>query len=62
MCTSTPDIPAPPPPPQETKRPDTGAQRRRARPVGAGGATLLTSPSGVASSGLNTGGATLLGG
>jgi hypothetical protein len=62
MCLSTPKMPAAAPPPQEAKQPDTMAQRRRAKPAGMGGGTLLTSPSGVASSGLNLGGSTLLGG
>lgn len=62
MCMSKPNIPAPPPPPQEVKRPDTMATRRNTRQGGMGAGTLLTSPSGVASSGLNLGGSTLLGG
>lgn len=62
MCTSTPSIPPPPPPPQESKAPDALGIRRKNRngPMQAG--TLLTSPSGVASNALNTGGSTLLGG
>lgn len=62
MC--TPKMPAPPPPPpapQESKAPDSMAARRKVRPM-PGGGTLLTSPSGVASTSLNTGGSTLLGG
>ena len=62
MCMSTPKIPAPPPPPQEVKQPDTMNQRRKGRPMGMGGGTLLTGPSGVASSTMSTGGSTLLGG
>ena len=62
MCTSTPSIPPPPPPPQEQKQPDTMNTRRKNNKVGVGAGTLLTSPSGVASNLLNTGGSTLLGG
>jgi hypothetical protein len=65
VCLSKPNIPAPvaPPPVQETKLPDTlNAKRRTAKAVGMGGGTLLTGPSGIASSALNTGGSTLLGG
>lgn len=61
MCMSSPSIPAPPPPPQEVKQPDTMAERRKVRPQ-AGAGTLLTGPSGVAKTALNTGGSTLLGG
>lgn len=61
MCLSSPNMPAPPPPPQEVKQPDSMSQRRRSRQVGMGGGTMLTGPSGV-TSGLNTGGSTLLGG
>lgn len=60
MCLSTPKLPAPTPPPQDVKSPNSIADRRRARPT-AGGGTLLTGPSGVASTSLNTGGSTLLG-
>jgi hypothetical protein len=38
------------------------AERRARRASGMGGGTMLTGPSGVASSALNTGGTTLLGG
>lgn len=62
MCMSKPNIPAPPPPPQEVKRPDTMAVRRTTRQAGMGAGSVLTSPSGVATSGLNLGGTTLLGG
>ncbi len=64
MCVvSKPDIPPPPPPPQEQKTPDSMSQRRANRkPMGMGAGTLLTTPSGVATSGLNLGGSTLLGG
>lgn len=62
MCMSSPDIPAPPPPPQEAKAPDAMSERRKVRKVGMGGGSLLTGPSGVATSAQNTGGATLLGG
>lgn len=64
MCVSTPKVPAAPPPPQEQKLPDTvnEAAKRKTRAVGMGGGTLLTGPSGVANSALNTGGSTLLGG
>jgi hypothetical protein len=54
------DIPLPPAL-QEAKDPDSMALRRKSRGGNAGG-TLLTSPSGVAPSLLNTGGTTLLGG
>jgi hypothetical protein len=59
---STPSMPPPPPPPQEVKQPDSRAQRRARRTAGMGGGTMLTGPSGVASSSLNTGGTSLLGG
>jgi hypothetical protein len=62
MCLSKPNIPAPPPPPQESKTPDTMNQRRKQRQAGMGGGTLLTGPSGIAASSMNTGGSTLLGG
>ena len=63
MCMSKPNIPPPPPPPQEAKTADAMNQRRAARkPSGMGGGTLLTGPSGVATSGVNLGGTTLLGG
>jgi len=55
-------MPAPPPPPQEAKLPDSMNQRRKQRPTGMGGGTLLTGPSGIANNALNTGGSTLLGG
>lgn len=55
------DIPLPPAL-QEAKDPDSMALRRKSRSGNAGGGTLLTSPSGVAPSLLNTGGTTLLGG
>lgn len=62
MC-SSPSIPAPPPPPQDAKEPDSLEARKKAKPVGTGGnGTILTGTSGVASSSLNTGGNTLLGG
>lgn len=62
MCTSTPKIPPPPPPPQESKAPDSMTARRKGRNAPLQAGTLLTSPSGVASNSLNTGGSTLLGG
>lgn len=65
MCMAkTPDMPKPAPPPQEVKQPDAIGTRRNARAkYGMGAGTLLTSPSGVANSGLNLGGgSTLLGG
>lgn len=62
MCMSSPSMPAPPPPPQEAKAPDSMAQRRKQRPAGMGGGSLLTGPSGVATAAQNTGGTTLLGG
>jgi len=55
------DIPLPPAL-QEAKDPDSMALRRKSRSGNAGGGTLLTSPSGVAPSLMNTGGTTLLGG
>ncbi len=63
MCGSSPDIPPPPPPPQEVKQPDSvtlkdSAKRNRS---GMAGGSLLTGPSGVAGSTVNTGKATLLG-
>jgi hypothetical protein len=59
---SKPSIPAPPPPPQEVKAPDSLAgPRGKRKPAGMGG-TMLTGPTGVTTSSLNTGGATLLGG
>lgn len=63
MCFSSPDIPDPPPQQQESKQPATEALKRKkgSQPVVAGG-TLLTGPSGVANSALNTGAPTLLGG
>lgn len=61
MCVSSPKMPAPTPPPQEVKQPDTMAQRKKVRPA-AGAGTLLTGPSGVANTSMNTGGSTLLGG
>ena len=60
MCMSSPKMPATPPPPQEVKQPTTLADRRKVKPA-PGGGTLLTGPSGVASTSLNTGGSTLLG-
>lgn len=62
MCVSAPKIPKVTPP-QEQKLPDTlNLKKRNSRAVGMGGGTLLTGPSGVANSALNTGGNTLLGG
>lgn len=61
MCMSTPSVPPPPPPPQDVKQPDTINARKKVRPA-AGAGTLLTGPSGVANTSLNTGGSTLLGG
>lgn len=58
---STPKMPAPTPPPQEVKQPDTMSARKKVRPA-AGAGTLLTGPSGVANTSMNTGGSTLLGG
>lgn len=60
MCLSSPDVPDTPPPPQEAKTPEASTIRRKKGPVTAGG-TLLTSPSGVTASALNTGAPTLLG-
>lgn len=59
MC-SSPDIPDPPPPAQEVKQPELMAGRKR-KPGSMAGGTLLTSPSGVTQSALNTGAPTLLG-
>jgi hypothetical protein len=61
MCMSTPKLPAPTPPPQEVKQPQSMQDRRKIKPA-AGSGTLLTGPSGVANTSLNTGGSTLLGG
>jgi hypothetical protein len=61
MCMSTPKMPAPTPPPQEVKQPDAMAARKKVRPA-AGAGTMLTGPSGIANTSLNTGGSTLLGG
>ena len=64
MCMSSPNIPPPPPPPQEIKQPDQAnmsANARRNRVGGMMGGSLLTGPSGVASSALTTGKTTLLG-
>ena len=64
MCMSSPNIPPPPPPPQEVKQPDQAtlsANARRNRVGGMMGGSLLTGPSGVASSALTTGKTTLLG-
>lgn len=62
MCMSSPDIPAPPPPPQEVKQPDSAALNDKAKRNRSGivGGSLLTGPSGVASS--PTGRTSLLGG
>jgi hypothetical protein len=65
MCVvKTPKMPEPTQPPQmqEAKQPDTMSARRQRRPNGMGGGTILTGPSGIATSGLNLGGATVLGG
>ena len=62
MCTpKMPEAPPPPPAQQESKAPDSMSARRKVRPM-AGGGTLLTGPSGIAGTSLNTGGSTLLGG
>jgi hypothetical protein len=61
---SSPDIPPPPPPPQEVRQPDTAninASARRNRAGGMMGGSLLTGPSGVASSAMSTGRTSLLG-
>lgn len=63
MCMSTPDIPDPPPPTQEVKPPGTDSlQRGKRKNATMSGGSLLTGPSGVTSSALNTGAPTLLGG
>jgi hypothetical protein len=58
--------PPPPPPPQAAKLPDTAPLSRRNSGSSSmalpGASTLLTGPSGVASSQLNIGTSTLLGG
>lgn len=67
MCLggSAPSAPAPPPPPQAPQDPNLSdlAATRKARQQAAGmaGGTLLTGPSGIDNSMLNTGGASLLG-
>lgn len=62
MCLSKPNIPAPPPPPQEVKTPDSlSSDRRKSKPAGMGGGTILTGSQGISSSSLNTGSNTLLG-
>lgn len=61
---SSPDIPPPPPPPQEVRQPDTAninASARRNRAGGMMGGSLLTGPSGIASSAMSTGRTSLLG-
>lgn len=60
MC-SSPKIPGPPPPEQEVKQPEMAVRSKRKGNTLSGG-TLLTSPSGVTQSALNTGAPTLLGG
>ena len=65
MCMSKPNIPKveAPPPVQDAKQPDSLEARRRQRQMtGQGPGTALTGPSGVATSGLNLGGTTVLGG
>ena len=68
MC-SSPNIPAPvavtpPPDTQAEKAADINAVRRKKDQAGSAiaGGTLLTGPSGVANSGITTGGGSLLGG
>ncbi|MBT9467208.1 hypothetical protein [Hydrogenophaga sp.] len=68
MC-SSPDIPAPvavapPPDTQAEKSADINATRRKKDQAASGiaGGTLLTGPSGVASTNITTGGGSLLGG
>ena len=62
MCFSKPNIPVPPPI-QEAKPADTmNANTRKKQKSGMAGSSLLTGPSGVAASQLNTGGTSLLGG
>lgn len=66
MCMPrTPRIDAPPPPPQaqDVKEPDSVATRRQRRQqTTLQPGSILTSPSGVANSALNTGGGSILGG
>lgn len=62
MCLSKPSIPSPPPPPQAAKAPDRANPANRRNTDAMGGGTLLTGPSGIANSALNTGKTTLLGG
>lgn len=61
---SMPEPTPPPPPPQEAKTPDINATRRKpsSTQTAIAGGTLLTGPSGVENSSLNTGGGSLLGG
>jgi hypothetical protein len=66
MCMpKAPAVPPPPPPPQEVKQPETQALKdsaRRNRSAGAmTGGSLLTGPSGIATSAMSTGKTSLLG-
>ena len=64
MC-SSPDIPPPAPPVQDIKQPETQVLKenaRRNRSGMAGGSSLLTGPSGIASGAVSTGRTSLLGG
>lgn len=61
MCMSSPKVPKQQPV-QEAKQPDATTLLRRKQRAGLSGGTLLTGPSGVTSSALNTGAPTLLGG
>ena len=65
MCTpKAPDIPPPPPPPQEVKQPDSAVltdKSKRNRSGAMAGGSLLTGPSGIATSSMSTGKTSLLG-
>lgn len=64
MCMSTPSLPPPPPAVQESKQPEVNTLNRDRKRIanGMAGGTLLTSPSGISGSALNTSAPTLLGG
>jgi hypothetical protein len=64
MCMSKPSMPAPPPPVQDVKPADTAnaATRKAQKRTGMASGSLLTGPSGIQTTALNTGGTSLLGG
>lgn len=61
MCVSKPNVPDAPPALQQAQVPDAASLKKK-RPSSMTGGTLLTSPTGIAGSALNTGAPTLLGG